>query len=159
MNTWFSLRRFWSTAAITFFLMLSSSFPLTGLASENGYAQGTVITPNSTRISIQIADTDEKRALGLGQRDFLKPGWGMLFIFNKKEPHGFWMKDMRFPIDIVWLDNYRIVHIESSVPAPTPGSRLPIYKPDKSANFVLELNAGEAQRLGLQMGQTLQYQW
>ena len=128
-------------------------------SKATGYYQAQVIFPNETRIQVDVADTDEKRHLGLGERSSLAVGKGMLFIFEQRELHGFWMKKMRFPIDIIWLDNYRVVHIEHSVPAPpNPDSdELPIYKPSNLANFVLEIPAGQARIVGLQVGQRLRY--
>ncbi|MGK5095088.1 DUF192 domain-containing protein [Deltaproteobacteria bacterium TL4] len=122
------------------------------------YDQAKVILPRQV-IQVDIADTQEKRTLGLGFRSHLPQGRGMLFIFEQRELHGFWMKNMSFPIDIIWLDNYRIIHIEPNIQPSPEGEPLPTFKPDKLSNFVLEIGAGEAKRMGLEVGQKLKYQF
>ena len=65
-----------------------------GLAQEFIYAHATVITPKGVSIPVEVSDTPEKRSLGLGKRDKLEKGWGMLFVFERRIPHSFWMKNM-----------------------------------------------------------------
>ena len=84
-------------------------------AEEIVYSHAIVTTSTGEEIPVEVADTLKKRSLGLGERTSLKKGWGMLFVFEKREPHRFWMKDMQFPLDIIWLDNHRIVHIIHNV--------------------------------------------
>lgn len=131
----------------------------TTLHAEPTYQHGTVTLRSGTTISVEIADTPAKRTLGLGKRDGLRSGWGMLFIFENTRSHPFWMKDMRFAIDILWLRNRRIVHIARNVPPPAPGEKPVTLDPPVSANLVLELAAGQAEGLGLETGQSLRYQF
>jgi len=77
-------------------------------AEVQDYAHAIVTTSTGKKISVEVADTVEKRSLGLGKRSGLENGWGMLFVFEKRKQHGFWMKGMQFPLDIIWLDNHRI---------------------------------------------------
>lgn len=123
------------------------------------YDHAEVFTPDGTLIRVEVADTVEKRRLGLGKRSHLRAGWGMLFIFDVRKRHSFWMKDMHFSIDIIWLDNYRIVHIEHAVPPPLLGTSPPLYTPRNPANFVLEIAAGQAKALKLDVGDSLKYQF
>lgn len=88
--------------------------------------------------SVEIANTPELRHLGLGERDSLPEDAGMLFLFDRPDTYGFWMKGMRFPIDIAWIYDGRIVHIERSIPA---DSKRTMY-PGTPATMVLETNAG-----------------
>jgi uncharacterized membrane protein (UPF0127 family) len=75
-----------------------------------------IIALGNTLITADIANTPEKRALGLSGRETLLPDTGMLFVFDTPGSHDIWMKDMRFPIDILWIDiNGTIVHIEKNV--------------------------------------------
>mgnify|MGYP000040440404 FL=1 len=83
----------------------------------------------------------------------------MLFVFERSGRHGFWMKDMNFPIDILWLRNSRVVYVAENVPPPSSGETPVTITPDKSANLVLELEAGQARALGLAVGSTLDYRW
>ena len=89
-------------------------------AEEIVYSHAIVTTSTGEEIPVEVADTLKKRSLGLGKRAFLKKGWGMLFVFEKRIPHSFWMKNMRFPIDIIWLDNQRIVELAGDFTTPTP---------------------------------------
>ena len=66
----------------------------------------------------------------------------MLFVFKRSGRHGFWMKDMNFPIDILWLRNGRVVYVAENVPPPSSGETPVPITPAKSANLVLELEAG-----------------
>ena len=141
-------------------LFLLFSFITEGaLAQELSYAHATVITPKVVSILVEVSDTPEKRSLGLGKRDKLKKGWGMLFVFEKRIPHSFWMKNMRFPIDIIWLDNQRIVELAENVPPPQEGESPKVMEPRLPSNFVLEIESGRARALGLKVGQKLSYQF
>lgn len=88
--------------------------------------------------SVEIASTDEARRKGLSERDDLRRGHGMLFPFDTPGRQGFWMKGMRFPIDIAWIRDGRIVHIERKVPYDFEG----IVFPPTEADTVLETEAG-----------------
>ena len=123
------------------------------------YAHAIVKTSTGKEIPVEVADTVEKRSLGLGKRSGLENGWGMLFVFEKRKQHGFWMKDMQFPLDIIWLDNHRIVHILRNVQPAKSGVIPPVMTPPVAGNFVLEINAGSADELKLQLGQRLKYQF
>ena len=141
-------------------LFLLFSFITEGaLAQKFSYAHATVITPKGVSIPVEVSDTPEKRSLGLGKRDKLEKGWGMLFVFEKRIPHSFWMKNMRFPIDIIWLDNQRIVELAENVPPPQEGESPKVMEPRLPSNFVLEIESGRARALGLKVGQMLSYQF
>ena len=141
------------------FLLLLCFKSETAQAREFEYAHATVITESGISIPVEVSDTPEKRSLGLGKRDMLQKDWGMLFVFQKRIPHHFWMKDMRFPIDIIWIDNHRIVEMAKNVPPPEKGASPKVLKPIYPSNFVLEIEAGRAKTLGLRMGQKLRYQF
>ncbi|MEK7176049.1 MAG: DUF192 domain-containing protein [Patescibacteria group bacterium] len=95
-------------------------------------------------ILVEIADTTEKLARGLSGRKSLSPGSGMLFVFSEIGSYGFWMKDMKFPIDIAWLEridnSFRIVGIERNV---SPESFPHVFYPPVPIKYVVETNAGE----------------
>jgi uncharacterized protein len=126
-----------------------------------GYAQAEVRI-HGQAIRVDVADTPAKQTLGLGGRTHLGPHEGMLFPYAERGRQAFWMKDMRIPIDMVWLDNETVVHIESDVPPPAPGTpdaQLTVYQPQALANFVLELAAGRARTLGLRVGDRVAYRF
>jgi len=128
-------------------------------AEVQDYAHAIVTTSTGKKISVEVADSVEKRSLGLGNRSGLENGWGMLFVFEKRKQHGFWMKDMEFPLDIIWLDNHRIAYILRNVQPVKSGVIPPVMTPPEAVNFVLEIYAGRADELKLQVGQHLKYQF
>ena len=129
----------------------------TAFAKQLKYAHALVKTSAGIEIHVEVADTSQKRSLGLGKRSGLKKDWGMLFVFEKRKTHSFWMKDMQFALDIIWLDNYRIVHILRNVQPAIQGEKPSILAPPAPANFVLEIEAGRASELRLKQGDLLKY--
>ena len=128
-------------------------------AEEIVYSHAIVTTSTGEEIPVEVADTLKKRSLGLGKRTSLKKGWGMLFVFEKRKPHRFWMKDMQFPLDIIWLDNHRIVHIiHNAKPANSMGEPEVMTSP-VPVNFVLEIAAGRAAKLRLKTGQRMKFKF
>jgi len=101
--------------------------------------------------SVEVADTVAKREKGLGERDGLLPDRGMYFPFQTAGRWVFWMKGMRFPIDIVWIREGKVVDITDDVPV---DATLPLatYSPSEPADAVLELKAGTARDIGLKLG-------
>ena len=113
-----------------------------------------------TTLMLEVASTTAARARGLGGRTSLSDGTGMLFVFDEPGTHGFWMRDMRFAIDIVWLrsratasgtngDALEVVHVASHV---LPESFPTVFYPDVPADHVIEVAAGAAEALGLVEG-------
>ena len=98
------------------------------------------LTIGETKIAVEIADTDASRARGLSGRPSLAENTGLLFIFDRADYHSFWMKKMRFPIDIIWLDdNWRVVDLTENI---SPQDFPKTYPPRAPARYVLEINAG-----------------
>jgi uncharacterized membrane protein (UPF0127 family) len=98
--------------------------------------------------TVEVASTVEEQALGLSNRDSLDDNSGMLFPFVPASTVSFWMKDMRFALDIIWIANGKVVGIEKNIPPPQGGTetqKLPTYQPPQPVDFVLELNAGQSQ--------------
>lgn len=116
-------------------------------------------TPQGTIIQAEVADTTQKRALGLMFRDSLPPNRGMLFTFFDSQEWSFWMKNTRIPLDIIWMDKTKkIVHIEHNVPICTRSDDgCPNYQPNSPAMYVLELAAGSANLLKLRPGVRLRF--
>jgi uncharacterized protein len=115
-----------------------------------------VMKVNNQQYTLQVADTSTKQALGLGGRDNLAPKAGMLFTYAQPaDDVCYWMKDMRFSLDIIWLDAHKqITMIEPSLsPATYPHS----YCSSTPTQYVVELNAGIANSLGLHQGQKLDF--
>ena len=103
-----------------------------------------------------MADTHETRRLGLGGRDDLARDVGMWFDMGGTGTASFWMRGMRFPIDIVWIsDDLVVTGVAARLPFPEPGtssSALPNYSSGVPIRYVLEINAGLAEELGIGEG-------
>ncbi len=109
------------------------------VSSRQGGASAT-FTIGETKIAVEIADDDTERARGLSGRAALGENQGMLFIFDAPGDYGFWMKEMRFPIDIIWIDvNWQIVGITTNV---SSNSYPQVFYPPLPIKYVLEVNAG-----------------
>jgi hypothetical protein len=113
--------------------------------------------PSGTVLQAEVMVKDEDRAMGLMFRPSLPKDRGMLFVFGSSEFHGIWMKNCRFPIDILWLDEERkVVHLAEAVP-PCKAEPCPVYTPLRRAVYVVELNAGQARREKALVGATLEF--
>lgn len=107
------------------------------------------------RVYAEVVDTPQSRAQGLSGRASLAQDEAMLFVFDHPGKYGFWMKDMLFPIDIVWIsEDGIVVHVEHNVSPSSYFTTNPpqtyINKPD--AMYVLELASGQAEKYGLYLG-------
>ena len=103
----------------------------------------------------EIADDEAERKIGLSEKAYLGEDEGMLFVFPEKTSSaGFWMKDMKFPIDIVWINDDKVVKIDKNV-KPEPGvgdEQLKLYYPETPINYVLEVKAGFAEENSVKPG-------
>ncbi len=108
---------------------------------------------NGATYKISVADNEVSRAQGLSGKQKLEKDEGLLFLFPQKDKYGFWMKDMLFPIDIIWLDEDVIADISHSVQIPLSPTYVPSYYPKAPVNKVLEVNAGEAKKNNFTIGQ------
>jgi uncharacterized membrane protein (UPF0127 family) len=111
------------------------------------------------QLDVAIADTDAKKQKGLGGVISLTDSQGMLFDFSKENMRPtFWMKDMKIAIDIIWIKAGRIVQIDKSVQPPAPGTTdvsLKLYAPKETVDYVLEVNAGWADRNSVLVGDSV----
>lgn len=104
--------------------------------------------------AVEVASTSISRARGLSGREGLGENEGMFFVFDEPEAYGFWMKDMRFPIDIIWIAGDSVASFTENA-APEPGVplwKLKIYYPPEPVNRVLEIRAGMVQKRGIKIG-------
>lgn len=98
------------------------------------------IQAGETLIYAEVADDQAERSLGLSGRGSLADGKGVLFVFDRSGRHGIWMKDMKFSIDIAWMDEEkRIIWIENRV---SPDTFPEVFYPSDPAKYVLEVPAG-----------------
>ena len=157
-----NLRLILASAAVIILLLISllshnhhSSQPTTKSACS-AYRSDKTVRVGSQRITAEVADTPAERSKGLGGRACITPSEGMLFVFDKPGRLPIWMKDMKFPLDIVWIDSdHKAVAIEVNVsPSTYPDS---FVNKDKPAQFVLELQAERSKSLGINLGTPINF--
>ncbi len=113
----------------------------------NGQA---IVNIGGKQLVAQVADSPAKREKGLSGTNFLNEKSGMLFVFEEVGDHGFWMKDMKIPISIIWTDEFgTIVHIEENV---QPESYPKVFTSPVPAKYVLEVSAGYTERNEIEVG-------
>src|SRR3990167_4883700 len=118
-----------------FFILLLLAIVTAGVIYfRNLYSGKTTVTVGTAKISAEVVDEPAELAQGLSGRDSLLSGNGMLFVFPNVDYHAIWMKDMKFPIDIIWLDeNKQVVDVvESATPESYTDSQFS-FKPIKPA--------------------------
>jgi uncharacterized membrane protein (UPF0127 family) len=112
----------------------------------SGYRQVNV-TVNGVKLVADIAESPDQRTKGLSVKDTLGENEAMLFVFSEGREHSFWMKGMKFPIDIIWIsEHHEVVHVEHSLEPCAPDSFCPTYKPDRNSLYVLETVGDFAQK-------------
>lgn len=114
-----------------------------------------VVYVDGKPIFATVVDIPEARAKGLSGRNSLAANKGMLFIFPDDGIYGFWMKDMLFPIDIVWISaDKRVVHVDSGV---SPITYPRVFEPPLPVRYVLELPAGKAKEYTIRPSSVVEF--
>lgn len=125
------------------FLKIDSNQQSTEVKEEN------FVTISNVKIPVEIAKTRNEREKGLSNRESLKENSGMLFVLEEDSTPAFWMKDMKIPIDIIWIDDNKVTQITANISPPgasTPDRDLKRYLPNDAVDYVLEVNAGFADK-------------
>jgi len=136
-------------ALLSLFVLFSSNCPAVS------YRQ---LRIGNTQFHVEVVSSPAEQQLGLGNRDRLAAGTGMLFLYKTIGERVFWMKRMKFALDILWIRSDHIVYIQESVPPPPPMLKeeaLPRYGQGIHADMVLELQAGTIRQLAIQQGDTV----
>lgn len=150
--------------AIQIFILLIIIF--TALIYSSGGIPNFSLTPptqtetkdlivGNTKIAVEIADESGERQKGLGGRDALAQNEGMLFIFPKPDKYAFWMKGLKFPLDMIWIRDNTVVDIIKNAQVPDPNmtdEQLPRYMPNQEVDSVLEVNGGFADQNNIRVG-------
>jgi uncharacterized membrane protein (UPF0127 family) len=132
--------------------VLLGALALAACGSDGSASPRTVeVRVGDARVQAELAVDEAARKRGLAGRDRLGENRGMLFVYPDREIRTYWMKGMRFPIDIVWIDRGRVTSVASDVPAPQGGD-VPLYPSGHPVNRVLEVPAGWAARHGVERG-------
>jgi len=138
--------RTWLNAVALAFLL-----PLAACAESGAYVE-----LKGQRYAIEVAADNASREHGLMDRTHMDANHGMLFVFDDDAPRAFWMKNTKIPLDMLFFDaDMKLVSIQHSVP-PCVADPCAAYSSGAPARYVLELNGGEAQKLGLTSGDTIE---
>ena len=123
---------------------------LVGFHNNNKKDEVKQVCINEMCFEVEVADDDEERQLGLMNRGSLEEDKGMLFVFEEKGVHSFWMKDTLIPLDMIWInENGEIVFIKENA---TPLSE-EIISAKGEGVYVLEVNGGSVERKGIEVGE------
>lgn len=115
----------------------------------------TMIKAPKGLIRATVASTTEDEEKGLGGRDSMPEDQGMLFVFDNPGIYSFWMKDMQFSLDMVWIgQDKKVVGIASDI---SPSTYPDVFMADSAILYVLELNSGAAERFGISTGTKLEF--
>ena len=121
------------------------------LASNNS-DEMTEVCVEGNCFSVELAQTNAEKSRGLMFRESLGRNEGMLFVYDSDGEYGFWMKNTLIFLDIIWIDSeMEVVHIEHNA-RPCREEKCESLKPGKNARFVLEINGGLAEELGIGLG-------
>lgn len=116
-----------------------------------------VIKVDTTEINVDVARSDAERSKGLGGITKLDEKSGMVFIFPKNSKPTFWMKDTKVALDIIWIDDNKIVGINNNVATEIDkkDSELKRYQAPTAVDYVLEVNSGFSNTYNIKVGQTI----
>lgn len=147
---------FFIVVVVTGFLLVrSSEAPSSKTCNPGETLEQAVVTSGNQSIQVEIASTGEQKAQGLSGRNCLDAGSGMLFTYELSGDYCYWMKDMKFDIDMIWLDEDKtIVTVKDNV---SPDTYPQSFCPDRPASFVIELAAGMAAKYDWQVGTQLSF--
>lgn len=117
---------------------------------ENNFQKGKITIDNTT-LNVQVAETPDQMVEGLQFQQPLPYNQGMIFVFGQPQVVAMWMKDMQFPLDMIWFDSDgNIVHIERNLPPCVGDAPCQVYDGGRQdAKYVLEVTAGFADKFGI----------
>lgn len=107
---------------------------------------------NGQKIIIEVADTPQKITRGLSGRTLMASDRGMLFVFNSPVNSSFWMKEMKFNLDFIFIKDYAVVNLIENVPFPKDNESPQTVTPKSEYNMVLEVNSGVIEETKVKIG-------
>lgn len=110
------------------------------------------VTINGHNLQVTVADSREEQEIGLSETESLPQDQGMIFLFEKPDYYAFWMKDMKLPIDIIYIKNNQIVTILNNAQPPKEEESPIVYTPTEPSDKVLEINAGLSEKYDFKKG-------
>jgi uncharacterized membrane protein (UPF0127 family) len=134
--------------------IVTASVVLAACATQ---AAGPAVELKGHRFDVELATDPASQQRGLMFRDEMAADHGMLFVFGEMAPRAFWMKNTHIPLDILFFDrDYKLVSASlRTPPCRSVGDDCPVYPSTGPAQYVLELNAGVAEKLGAKPGDKL----
>lgn len=124
-------------------------------ACSESYRNDKSVAIGTQTLKLQDANTSHEQITGLSGKKCIQKNQGMLFIFEKPGYYPFWMKDMRFPIDILWLSrDKQVIYVQRNV---APNSYPKSFTNTSPAEYVVELQAGQADSLDIKTGSKLNF--
>lgn len=125
------------------------------IVSKNTQSTKTKVIINNKTFNVYVAKSEIEKQIGLSSKNKISPNQGMLFLFDKPDYYSFWMKEMKFSIDIIYIENNKVITVISDVKPPTDSKSLLIYKPKKKSDMVIEINAGLAKKYNIREGTSI----
>ena len=139
-------------------LSTDNSPAATATPQELPPVQGPQVVIGTTIVPLGLAQTSAEVQKGLSGRPSLDPDKGLLFLFPKADIYKFWMPDMNFPIDIIWISSAKkVIGVSSNVSNEFDPANPKFYTPPTPAQYVLEVNAGFASRNNIKAGDSVEF--
>lgn len=118
-----------------------------------------IVTIDSHSFKVTVANSQKTREVGLSETKSISPDQGMIFLFDKPDLYSFWMKNMKFSIDIIYINNDTIVTIKNNAQPPKNNKESPIiYTPTAPSDKVLEIQAGLSEKYKFKNGDKVKYE-
>ena len=145
---------------LVLFLVLLSSLAYKEIENIQGQQQEqnqtALVSVGGAKIMAILSTTPDSQSKGLAIKDNLNENEGMLFVFDSPQKYSFWMKDMKFPIDIIWINSTgQIVHIEKNLPPCVLLLPCPSYAPNDNSMYVLEVVSNFTNKYGVSVGDSV----
>lgn len=115
-----------------------------------------VLKINDQLIQVEVAKTDEEITKGLSGRGKLEENQGMLFVFNKAGNYPFWMKEMKFSLDAVFMNGQKVVDLAENIPFPKNNEQPQAFGAKVDFDKVLEVNSRTVKRLNIKIGDKIE---
>ena len=122
------------------------------------FKENATVAINGHKLELTVADSQEEKEIGLSETNSLPQEKGMIFLFEKPGLYSFWMKNMKFPIDIIYINNDQIVTIQNNVQPVKEQESPTVYTSTEPADKVLEIQAGLAKTYGFKKGDMVKYE-
>lgn len=144
--------------AVIFSALQQSETPIrnSGLKRKQAEILSSSSDKKPIKLTVEVASYGQELSLGLSNRSTLEIGFGMYFELPVRDFSTFWMKDMRFPIDIIWIDRGVIVGIDKNCPVTKDPNNIPTFRSPKEVTNVLEVNAGFSEKNTVEIGNKIE---